>query len=1020
MAKGGIEHVEQVIIPTPVPNYPPGGYHNLPKEIIAELNRGQTFYFGIELFPPGTDEIWASPNMAVFHFSDSKFIWQGIKYKDKVEGIPELSKFIGKTFNRFSVELVNVQRGLESGSNFIFKYLIRGFRVGVRMIFPDLGIEHSRLIWWGRVMNVEDITEKAVRLNCSQEVGDFSYELATQKYGQACPLWFGKGECLGNETLEQKSSLFQSAFNTFGQGGCNRTEVRCKQFDRAGEADSQRRLFQGQNIVTVIGQFIREEIVKKKILWFITIKKKNRIPVQWSSKNQSDNDDVNIPLAFGRVRIDLHAFTWADIGTQIIALMGGCKGQIEGFYNITCHNPNLTIAAVTQHLGELGGVGSQQPDGRFVASGHNSKLAYLGITFNGSPPEDEPEEVPAVSAVVKGSLIPVRNRFGTFTKQWSNNPVWIARALLLNFPFTVVKESWFNEIKNQQTADYCFTVIEDDTDAEIPVISGSSEPDYQEGQFKRFRSTNRYDAHVHRLHNIEQQLIGQSELSNELQVASISPEVIPIDIEYPDIWWASPIGNSAIGQSRTYLALRYTANGVINDKAKLSDVLFSLVFPTFRGYMRFNHFGQVEIDCRKPADNTFIRANVPLASTVIPVASVVKFISTYGYLLIGVGKNTSEIAKIKGIRYVNGAANAQVSVTTSGTIAIDVDTEFQERDGGPAEIYMDFSGTPSIGERICLKFDELIDQNDLSWDYFVDDAADDLDIVVQMFKTRLMASPAFREHFTADVFGGFPHRIVIRCQTGYIQLDRPTRFTHEQGEEVLRVVEVYEDGRDPEHEAAIADNMKEFIGGLQKQETYHAVEATYISAVQDFRETIIQPRVSWDAAEQERNLNKLSLDLRFVDNYRQAAWLTKSATIDFVDGNLWSKWKTGIRGLYHEEGDVVAVRHQTFEGLSYIPYSIEDISYSHATMETPLVGKLYLSAAFDERVAKEEKFLEASLTTNPNYQATPPPILTAGGYSSTGTGDGGGGIRQNIRYETQRYEVLPSQQVYSPEGRDKL
>lgn len=1020
MAKGGIENITEVT--TPSTNYPPSGYHNLPTEIIAAINRGETFYLAVEMYLPDWDEIWDRPDMAVFRFSDTEFIWENLKYKAKVKAIPDLSKFIGRTFNKFTLEMMNVQRGLESGSAFVFRTLIRGFRVAVRIIFPDLGKEFSRLIWWGRIVNTEDITENGVKINCSQEIGDFSYELATQKYGQACPLWFGRGECLGNETLEQKSPLFRAVLEAFGQGGCNRTEARCIQLGN-------RRFLQGQNIVTVTGQFIREEIVKKKILWFFTIKKKNRIPVQWSSKNQSDNDDVNIPIGFGRVRIDLHAFTWADIGPNIIALMGACKGEIQGFYNITCHNPNLTIQSVTQHLGELGGVGTQQPDGRFVQSGENSKLAFLGLTFAGSEPADEGEEVPAVSAVVKASLIPVRDRFGNFRKEWSNNPVWVARALMLNFPYTVVKEAWFNENKNQNTADYCFTVIEDDTDAEIPVISGSSNPDFEAGLFTRFRSTNRFDSQqFQQLEAIQQGLSRQyvhtedkGDLGEIGEGSAVVPELISIDA-LPDIWWTSPIGNSILGQSRTYLALRYTTNLIINDKAKLSDILFSLVFPTFRGYMRFNHFGEIEIDCRKPADNSFIRDTTPIASTEIPIASTEKFAATYGYLLIGVGKKTAEIAKIKGVRYVNGSAEITPTVSSGGSIALTVSPAFIERDGGPWEIYMDFSGQPVAGERIELKFTEGVSgQNVLSWDYFVDSSSDSLDVVVQMFRTRLLASPAFREHWTADVFSGFPNRIVIRNQTGYLKLDRPLQNPHFRGEEVLRVVEVYEDGKDPDKPVGIRDNMKDFVLGLRRQETYHGVTGTYISAVQDFRETQIQPRIAWDAAEQERNLKLLELDLRGVDNYRQAGWLTKSATVDFVDGNLYSSWRTGIRGVFHEEGELVAVRHQTMEGLSYTPFTIEEIKYDHQAMETPLVGKLYLSAAFDERVAKEEKFLEATLTTNEDYQAVPPPTLTQGGYSSVGTGDGAGGIRQNnIQYETQKMETFPVQQVYSPEGRDKL
>jgi hypothetical protein len=993
------------------------GYQNLPKEIRAAIFRGEVFYFGIEFYLPSHDDIFSDPSQAVFRFSDTRFTWLDNLYKDRVKDIPELTKFIGKTFNQLGIEMANVERGASSGSSFVFRNLIRGFRVAVRIIFPELeDIEMSRLVWWGRVSNVQDISPTSVKINCSQEIGDFSYDINTKQYGQACPLFFGKGDCLGTETFEQKSLLYQNAFNLFGQGGCNRTEQRCIQLDN-------RDFYQGQNAVTVSGQFIRDEVTVKKFLFFFKIHKHNRIPVQWSSKNQSTNDNVTIPFVFGRARIELHPFVWADIGTQIIALVGGSIGPIQGFYNITCQNPDLTIVDVTQHLGEFGGVGTQQPDGRFIQSGPNSKLAYLGITYGGSPDADEPEDPPTTTAVMKGAIIPVRNPFtGDFINQWSNNPVWLTRFFLTNFIYTVVKPEWFNEVKNQDTANYCFTVIEDDTDAEIPVISGSSFGGFQDGEFTRFTSTNRYNADV--LQTSLESFRAHNELSQSLSL------VDDIDTDtvngggggLPDIWWASPIGSPQLGQSRTYLALRYTANGVINDKAKLSDILFSLLLPTFRGFLRFNHYGQIEIDCRKPVNNSYIRLDTPIASTEIPVASTVKFSTTNGYLLIGVGKNTSEIAKVKGLRYVNGSSQCQVTATSSGGLGVTVSPTFVDRLGAPAEIYMDFEGTPSLGEQVSLKFVDPIDgqtaQNELLWDYYCD--SETPENVALLFKTRLMASPSFRESWTAEIFPELPKRIVIRCQTGYVQLDRPLINPHFQGEEVLTVVEVYEDGRDEQSIKGTKDNMTDFRLGVRKQETYHGVTGTYISAVQDFRETQIQPRIAWDAAEQERNLNLLDLDLRFVDNYRQAAFLTKSATIDFVDGNLYATWQTGIRAMFHEEGEVVAVRHQTMEGVSYTPFTIENLSYSHSNMETSIEGKLYLSAAFDERVAKEEKFLEASLVPNPDFPTTPPPTLSAGGYSSTGTGDGVGGRRQDIYYETQTYETLPNQQVYSPEGRDKL
>lgn len=988
-----------------------GGYENLPKEMIHEINRGD-FYLGVEFYLPDFDDIFGRPDLALFRLSASRFKWHNLNYRDAIKSIPEMKKSIGKSFNSMTLELTNVERGFNSGSTFVFKQLIKGFRVAVRIMFPTLeDVNMTRLIWWGRVVEAEDLDANGVKINCSQEIGNFSYEVATQKYGASCPLFFGKGECLGNETLEQKSPLFRAAFNAFGQGGCNRTFQRCDQLQNT-------KFYQGQNQVVVTGKFDR---VVKTIVPFLLFFKKVKLthtPVPYTSKNQSTSDDAYQAWIYGRSRMELRPFTWVDIGTELNALMGACRGKIQGFYNITCHNPSLTLTSITQHLGELGGEGTQQPDPRFPESGYNSRLAYIGASYSGSPPDDEPEEIPITSAIIKGFEILTYDGFGGFKRAWSHNPVDVARDLITNFPYTVVKPTWFNETINARTFKRCFTVIEDDTDAEIPVITAAEFASYQNDEFQRFRSTSRYDANVLRLNNgIEAPATG---LARHNVALSESIENVPIFADIysypPDINWGSVINAPSVVQSRTYLMYRYTTNLVIREKSKLSDILFSLVLPTFRGFLNFDLFGKVGIDCRRPADNTFIRSNTAVTDAEVPVTNVVNYFATYGYLLIGNGLKTCEVAKIKGIRYVNGNAETVVSCTSTG-VGVTCPTAFIEREFAPAEITVEFNGSCSAGDLITLTFTEP-NGDVLKWDYACDEL-DTTEVVAEMFRTRLMASPAFRESWTAEIFSLNKSKIYIRCQTGYIRLDRPLQYAHNIGEEILRVVEIYEDGKDAVHSNGIRDNMKDFVLNSKRQETYHGVKATYISAVRDFVQVEIQPRIAWDAAENERNMNFLELDLRGADSYKQAAGLQKAAAIHYIDGNLPAKFTTGLRGMFHEHGEVIAIRHQTMEGVSYTPFTVEDMSFS-AQGEVTLDVQLYLSAEFDERTAKEEKFLETTLSVNENYNTVPPPIATNGGYSTTRTGDGAGDKHNDIKFETPVYETLPGQQKYSPHGRDLL
>lgn len=987
---------------------PDGTYLNIAPEIINAIERGEEWYLGVELFTPFYDDIHSNPQDASYRFCTSHIVWNttlpdnssgSLEYKPKIKGVPELSRFIGKTFNTLTLQVGNVERGQDSASTMVLKQIIRGFRIAVRFICPQLPVERSEFIWWGRVDKIGELKDDVLPITCSQEIGNFSYELASKKFGQACPLIFGKGECLGDELFTDKSLAYQQAFLRDGQGGCNRTSARCIQL--ANEA-----FLQALIPVTVTDFFNRIDIVKKRFL-FWSWKKKVSTPVQWSSKNISDNDNAVLPMAWGRVRLDGIPFVWADIGTSIRALVAFCQGEVEGFYNITCHNPNLTIANFIPHRGEFGGRGSQQIPSYFPQSGYNSRMAYGEVEYTGSEPTDAPEDSPVTSAVIKSKIISVPDNNLNFSRQYSNNPVWVAIDAITSFPYSIVRPEWFNHKKNLETANYCFKIVEDDTNADIAVISESNYQDYLLNRWARYGASGRINQNYFRQYenpNLE---------ASSLAIISETNLLSPYDIDLPvDIDWF-PIDTFGVGIQRTYLALQFTCNGVIRDTSKLSDVLNGLIFPTFRGFMRFNNRGTIDIDCRRPANNGYLRMDTEIGVKEIPVQNVSKFLDNRYYILIGAGQKQSEVRKTRGIRYVNTQQNTVVSFQADN-MSVSFDDSFIANGDSPAYINLVFNGQAINGEKIELKFSEP-DGTEFVWDYFVDETAD-MDVIAQIFTSRLNASPVFEENWTAETLG---NRIIIRSQSGYLLLDRALKYKHYQGDECIQVVEVYENNREDENLDGEKDNIKDFSIS-PPSENYQGAKATYIAAARDFAETELIPRIVWDSVEAERNLKLMELDLRFVDNYRQAAWLLKSGTIDYIDGAFYPTFTTSARAMFHQEGDVIAVRHQILEDIFYIPCTVEDVSYSEGSMSTKMRCKLYLSAAFDRRIAQEQKFPESSLTPTIIGQTAPASTLTSGGYSQTRTGDGGGDRQNDILYEPKRYEAMPNQQVYSPFGRDRI
>lgn len=984
-------------------------YLEIPEALEIALENNDYQYL-VELYHPDNDDIFHFPQNAMLRYSTHDFIWQGLRYKGKLKEIPNMIKFIGKEFNTLNLTMLNVERGKDSASFLALNEILRGFRVAIRIVFKGADIEDTRLVWWGRLDKIAGLKTTDVAFNCSQELGNFSYEVATDKYGQACPLLFGRGNCLGTETLEEKSARFRRALELYGQGGCNRNFLTCKNF--GGE---QERFYEGQNLVNRSGVFERIEYVKKKFLWIFSYKKKNVIPVQWSSDNQESSQDTVVPIAFGRVQLELQPFSWADTGEHLLALLGACKGGkygIEGFHNVQSRDANIPLQSVIQHLGTLGGVGTQTKSSLFFESGYNSNLAYLEARY-ASQPADQADDVPTTTSVIKAIKVPVLNRnTGEMDIQWTHNPVWGTRYFMTSFRYQVINPKWFNDEANQFTADYCYKVVEDDTNADIAVINN--------GEFSnnpyRYRASGRYNEDYHRLYEQPQaQLRENTSLNENLLPEFPTNENGDVIFGSGDIDWfpASGTGNNL---QRTFLVFRYTLNLLINDTVSISDLLHSFVFPTFRGFLHFNPFGKIEIQCKRPSPNAYVRTDAPIAKE-IPITNVKKLYNKGGYLIVGVGQPNAEIVEEKGIRYVNGCANTTVSTSSSSNLGVSVDENFDGYSNSASKVKLKFSGNSSAGERIELKFTESEDDV-LVWDYVLMNSNENLEVIAHLFKARLEASPSFNEFWSATIPQNERDAIVITCETGYLKLKEELKYEHFAGEEVLRVVEVYENNKDEDN----LDGKKDNIVSLDfnnNNEVYHAVKGTYISAIDDFRETEVLPRIAWDIVEQERNLNYLELDLRGVDNYRQAGWLIKSNKIDYVDGMLTADLVTNNpKAQLHQENDVVAVRYQTLEGVSYLPFAISSIDVNASDGTCGLMLKLYLSAVYDERVAQEETFQETTLTTNQSPTDIPPATISSGGYSNTRTGDGNADTVQNIKFEPKPYSVLNAR--YHTQGRDTI
>lgn len=955
----------------------------------------------VELYSRDTVDIAsnAAPSSAFGRFATTCFTWTNndgsYEYTAKVLEFPEISMYLDGRVNSADITLSNVERGPNSTSKFVLDNKIKGSWLVIRLIYPNQPNE-STIVFWGKADRPGGINTETVTLTAKQDLGNYGQEIPFRDYGVRCPLEFAKpgGGCLGDETLTEKSIAYQQAVAEFGSAGCNKLPSTCLLLSNI-------RLFQGQKVLAVSGQFsyITVEEVVKRVLFWTKRKKIQTVKVDnWSSVNQSEGSET-IPLAFGRCQIQGHPFTWADVGTQVKSLYGFCEGKISAFNFIRSRTQGINIVSVIEHLGDWGGVGSQQPDTLFDgASGHNSRLAYLEVITDGSSPT-QVDDAPLVTAVIKGLEIPTPDENNEFTiNQSSNNPVYVTRFILTDPRFGRMPESRMDDEINLETAADCDSIVEDRTNEEALVLPANEATNYGYS-YRRFRSTGRVSAYKLMYDNGD---LGFPELIEN-----------PPEFEEPEIRWFDPFLPYNLPPSRSVLRQKYTFNGALQEKTSLLDFLYERVLPTFRGFISYGQNGKLQIKNRRKADNTYVRAAAKALETKISVTNVAPWRNNLeGYLLIGVSLEQAEIRKIRTYEYSTACNGMPITATNIGGVTATTVNLSGGSATSPATGFVTLDGSPEAGDEVVLTFDS--GDNEFSISYIAD-GIEDLNTFTIMLKEFLNANVQFAQYLTATIDPNNLAKIVIRCESGYLVLDKALEYSHAIGEEVLRVQAVFENcGELTANDSAQFDNIIEnsFKWNEDEEDEVNAVVAKYTSAVDDFHLTSIMPRAGWDTIDLEGELVKEELDLTFVDNYWQAAYLTKGQAIDRIDGNLHFSFSTTLLALQLELGDVVAVRHDSGDGaLNYVPCWITKSSVNLNDFQVDLTCKLYLSAAFDYHVQPVEPLLTTTL--NPNaFPGIVPDVTGSSGGTSVSTEP------VVFRPDGEYYKQYAQLGVYSPTGVD--
>ena len=931
-------------------------------------SRNSDPWVGVEIYDRSTVDISSisAPGSAMARFSDGCFTWSNSSgdydYEAKIVEFPSVRKFLDSQQNEADIILSNVERGYKSGARFVLDNKIKGSWLVLRLIFPEIPDE-SWVFWWGKCLRPGKIDNKIVTISATQEIGNYKTQIPFRSYGVRCPLTPGKGDCLGNIPLSEHSILYQEQYAKYGTMLCpDRTRSTCIKLGNE-------KFFQGQPAIAVSGTFSYVDTSDVASNSQTKNKKKIIPPLKtesWSAVNQSETTSEVVNLAFGRCQIAGHPITWADTGSEIKSTQGFCEGRISEFDFIRCRDSRFTLGSVIEHYGDYGGSGSNGPDTLFGGfTGFNSRLAYLEVSVTGSSPT-EVDSAPLITAVVRGMQVPVPNSDGKYVlSESSNNPVHILRFLFVDQKYGRVPEYRIDDEANLRTAAICDELVEDRTQCETIILPSNEYNDYGVN-YRRYRSTSAWTTYR------------EDYEENGIQVSDVHPW-----LEQPLVNWFIPFNQAPILPQANILRQRFTINGHLQEKTSLLDFIQKRILPCFRGWINYNKNGKIEIRTREAADNGYLRSDITPGQTLIPINNVSKWKKNKnGYLLIGVGQEKSEIRKVTGLVFSSACNNLPINVESTGSIV----TSLSPITGGSSSAqgvgYIDFSG--AVGANDSVKFTFNNSPNDFFIKY-VADGTEDLSLLVKMVNAYLNANPDFSNYLTAYITPNKPHRLNIRCEAGYLQIDQPTEYSHNIAEEVLRVQAVYENCNELDADTSSSfDNIMidsfSWNDGTQDDEV-NSYSAIYTSAVDDFHIAKLVPRTSWDTIELEGELNEEELDLKFIDNYWQAAYVTKSHAIENIDGNIPFSWRTGISGFMLEMGDVVAVKHDSGDGaIRYTPVWIKSISYDLSTFSTSIDARLYLSGAWDHRVQPIEPLLTTTL--NPSFVPfTPDAIGNHGGYT---------------------------------------
>lgn len=591
------------------------------------------------------------------------------------------------------------------------------------------------------------------------------------------------------------------------------------------------------------------------------------------------------------------------------------------------------------------------------------------------------------------------NPTGCPGEDWTDNPVDHARFILTEPSLMGNDDDSIDDYLSAYAAAYNCGAIKDESNAERCLLP-NTETSKAGVDYKRYNSTGL--------------LTPASFESTRTQI----PAGVPAgECEYEFFDPATP--PTSLDELIVYRK-RYTCNIEFAEVQKAVDVLYDKIFPTFRGFLRWNIKGQTVIDSERPADWTTMRAASIVGAATITVQDVLPWKNVLGspYLLEGKVHLDRRISYVFDNAAIRTAAptpayasedvgkyalqkdnNTLWKLTATTPTWLQITTEVSEVRPVTAAVYSSLgdaitlvasaSGGPTAtasgatltgGSTTVQSSGTVTITGSLAEDAEITVTIDGIDCVLTLLEGEtsaiighrmacvINATPGIQEYVEAHAVTNV---VTIKAKVGVLTLGSALEEAHDTQTEVTRVMMSFA-GKALTYADTTRANILDGTFGwpdAQRQSLVNQIKTKYRESVRDFGEQPITVN-DFNHQRKTRKVNPFEVDHSSVDNYNQSARLCNGLLNTLRDGDRFFEWASMGEAMLLDEGDVVCVSDDSGPFRNQL-VRIGDIEINN-DFEVSFIARKYSRLQLSDLVAEPAGLLIPSALTN--FEAPPPDI----------------------------------------------